>query len=134
MVGEGAVTVVNFAHPLTETQREQLARLTGMPVGRVIDVPAQVDLALPLAPQATALVDQAGLSAVAWQTLPLVVNPPGLAPLTAALLAELHGRLGHSPALIRLRPVPGSAPTRYEVAEIMNLDDVRSAARERRQD
>jgi hypothetical protein len=133
MADETGLVVVNFAHPLTEQQLRELAALTGSAVARVIDVPAQVDLAQPLASQAALSVDRAGLDPREWQTLPLLVNPPGLAPLTAALLAELHGRLGHFPALLRLRPAPGSAPTRYEVAEVMNLDEMRSAARERRQ-
>lgn len=133
MSNETMVAIVNFAHPLTEAQQAELASLTGMSVRRVIDVPTQVDMALPLAAQVVRLVDQVGLSDADWQMLPLVVNPPGLAPLTAVLLAELHGRLGHFPALMRVRPVPGSAPTRYEVAEVLNLDAVRSDARVRRQ-
>jgi hypothetical protein len=57
------------------------------------------------------------------------VNPPGLAPATAALLAELHGRMGYFPSILRLRPVSGTTPTRYEVAEIINLQALRDAAR-----
>jgi hypothetical protein len=82
--------------------------------------------------QVRELVDRIGLSSTEWQTLPLIVNLPGYAPVAAALLAELHGRIGHFPAILWLRPVPDSTPTRYEVAEIINLQAVRDAARARR--
>jgi len=78
------------------------------------------------------LVDRVGLGPEGWQTTPLLINPPGYAPAAVVLLAELHGRMGHFPAVLRLRPVEGSVPTRYEVAEIVNLQEVRDRARTRR--
>jgi hypothetical protein len=42
-----------------------------------------------------------------------------------------YGRIGHFPALIRLRPKSGSLPS-YEVAELLNLQAIRDAARRRR--
>ena len=36
------------------------------------------------------------------------------------------------PALLRLRPVAGSAPPQFEVAEIVNLQQVREEARKKR--
>jgi hypothetical protein len=131
-VTDEGIVVVNFAHPLTGAQREQVASLAGRPVVRVVDVPAHIDVEADVGRQATALVDRAGLSAGEWQTLPLVVNPPGLAPLAAAVLAELHGRMGYFATILRIRPMAGSAPTRYEVAELLNLQALRDAARERR--
>lgn len=64
-----------------------------------------------------------------WQTLPRLLNPPRLAPLALALVAELHGRCGHFPALVNIRPVAGATPMRYEVAEIVNLQTLRDTAR-----
>jgi len=78
------------------------------------------------------LADAAGLAPDEWQTLPLVINPPGLAPLALALIAEIHGRCGYFPPILNLRPVPDSVPPRYEVAEVVNLQHVRDAARQRR--
>ncbi len=40
--------------------------------------------------------------------------------------------MGYFPACIRLRPVPESLPPRFEVAEILNLQAVRDAARQGR--
>jgi hypothetical protein len=40
--------------------------------------------------------------------------------------------MGYFPACLRLRPIEGSVPPRYEVAEILNLQDIRNTARKKR--
>lgn len=52
--------------------------------------------------------------------------------ITAILLAELHGRMGRFPTIVRLRPMTDSLVNSFEVAEIINLDSVCNAARARR--
>ena len=123
--------ILNFTHPLTETQRAQISALANTPIEAVITTPVQIEQAEPLAPQINAIVNAVGLSSEDWQTRTLLVNPPGFAPAAFVLLAELHGRIGHFPALIRLRPKPGPVTT-YEVAEILNLQAIREEARRRR--
>ena len=125
--------LLNFAHPLTTEQREQVATLTGKAIQREIEVPVQIDSDRSLSAQVVEIADQIGLTPKEWQTLPLVANPPGYAPAAAALLAELHGRMGHFPAMMWIQPVPGSTPTRFQVAEIVNLQAIREAARLARQ-
>lgn len=122
------VTVINFSHPLTAEQLAQAEALLGAKVERVIDVRVQLNLQEPLAPQIKALVDSVGFTDE-WQTRPIVVNLPGLAPAAALLVAEIHGRSGHFPTCLRLRPIEGSVPVCYEVGEILNLQAVRDAAR-----
>lgn len=124
--------LLNFSHPLTPDQRAQLEALTGQAIERVIDVPAQFDHAQPFASQVTALVDGVGLTPDEWQSLPIVVNPPSLNLIAVALLAELHGRMGYFPTVLRLRPVADATPARFEVGEIVNLQAVRDAARTHR--
>ncbi|MGB8347456.1 MAG: CRISPR-associated protein Csx15 [Ktedonobacteraceae bacterium] len=124
--------ILNFTHPLTEDQRAQIETLAGSSIEEVRNIPVQINQAETLAPQVAALVDAAGLSSEEWQTRPLLINPPGFAPAAFVLLAELHGRIGHFPALVRLRPVADSVPTRYEVAELLNLQTIREQARYRR--
>jgi hypothetical protein len=124
--------IINFTHPLIEDQRAQIEALAGMSIEEVRNVPVQIEQTGALVPQVAALVDAVGLSAEEWQTRPVLINPPGYAPAAFVLLAELHGRIGHFPALIRLRPVADSVPTRYEVAELLNLQAVREKARYRR--
>ncbi len=124
--------LLNFSHPLTSDHLRQIEALTGRQVERVIEIHSQIDPQQPLVPHVTALADQAGLSPAEWQTLPLLVNPPSLNFIAMALLAELHGRCGYFPTLLRLRPVQGSLPPQYEVAEVLDLQALRDAARQRR--
>ncbi len=124
--------VVNFAHPLTEEQLHQIETLTGQKVERVIAIDAQIDPQEPLAPQVVRMVDQVRFSAEEWQTLPLLIALPSLNYSAGVLLAELHGRMGYFPSILRLRPVAGAIPPRFEVAEVINLQAVRDAARARR--
>lgn len=123
--------LINFSHPLTDQQLAQVAAFVGeMPEVRAID--AQIDRERPLADVAVELVDRVGLSPDEWQTTPLLINPPALAPLAVVVLAEIHGRAGGFPAMVNIRPVAGSIPTRYEVAEVLNLQTLREAARRSR--
>ena len=124
--------LLNFAHPLTEDHLRQIELLTSQKVDRVMEIPTQIDPQQPLAPQVVALADACGLSSAEWQTLPLLVNPPSLNFIAVALLVELHGRMGYFPPCIRMRPVAGALPPRYEVAEILDLQALREEARKRR--
>jgi hypothetical protein len=123
--------IINFSHPLTLEQRAQIEALAHTSIEEVRTIPVQIDQAGPLEPQIVAIVDAVGLTSEEWQTRPLLINPPGYAPAAFVLLAELHGRIGHFPSLIRLRPKPGPV-TSYEVAELLNLQSIREAARKRR--
>jgi hypothetical protein len=119
--------ILNYSHPLTAEQIAQVTTLVGKePTIRTIAV--KIDNTQPLAAQLAALADESGISPDEWQSTPLIINPPGLAAAATALLAELHGRIGHFPTIMRLRPVPGSTPTVYEVAELINLQTVREQA------
>jgi hypothetical protein len=123
--------LLNFTHPLTD---EHVGQVTGF-LGQqpeVRDIATHVDRNRSMAEVAREMVEAAQLSGVEWQTLPLVVNPPGLAPLALVLIAEIHGRCGYFPPILNIRPVEGALPPRYEVAEIVNLQALRDEARTRR--
>ena len=124
--------LLNFSHPLTPAQLKQIEALTGQVAERVFDLMPHLDHEMPFDSQITELVDGVGLSSQEWQTKPLLLNPPGYAPAAVVLLAEMHGRMGHFPAMLRLRPVPDSNPPIFEVAEVINLQAVRDQSRERR--
>jgi hypothetical protein len=123
------MTLVNFSHPLTPVQLAEIERQAKAPVERVIDVKTQFDNAQPFAEQARATVDSIGLTPSEWQSLPLLVNLPSFNAIAALVMAELHGRMGCFPSVVRLRPIVGSAPAQFEVAEILNLQSVRDRAR-----
>jgi hypothetical protein len=124
--------VLNFAHPLTPRQLEQIAALVGNMPERVQDVRSQFDLEQPFNQQIIGLLDNLGISTQRWQAGGWLIVLPSLNYASAVLLAELHGRMGHFPAILRLRPVAGALVTEYDVAEIINLEAVRSEARTRR--
>lgn len=123
--------ILNFSHPLTNEQQAQIETFANTSIAEVRDIPVQINEEEPLEPQIVSIVEATGLSSEELQTLPLLINPPGYAPAAFVLLAELHGRIGHFPALIRLRPKPGPVIS-YEVAELLNLQSIRDVARERR--
>ncbi len=126
--------ILNFAHPLTDEHLAQIERLTGQKPERVIVINSQIDPQQPLAPQVAAMAEATGLTPEEWQTAPILINPPSLNFSAVALIAELHGRMGYFPPCIRMRPVVGPdgqrvVPPRFEVAEILNLQEIRDRAR-----
>lgn len=124
--------IINFSHPLSHHQLQGLELGAGRSVDRVIDIKTHLDQQLPFSNQITTILDSAGFSGEEWQTLPLVIVVPSLAPIAAVVLAELHGRMGYFPPVARLRPVSGSMPPTFEFAEFVNLQEIRDRARDRR--
>jgi hypothetical protein len=124
--------LLNFSHPLTPEQIAQAEALTRQTVEQVIALPVHFDNNADFLPQLAELVAKISLSPEQLQNASILVNPPSLNFITALLLAELHGRMGYFPAILRLRPIPGSLPPRYEVAELLNLQGVRDEARRKR--
>jgi hypothetical protein len=136
--------LLNFSHPITPTQLTQIDDFlaksetsTRLKVEQVINTPVQVDLyhlaENPLEKQAEKFAEACALSSDEWQTVPLLVNLPGLSPIAACLLAEIEGRSGHLPSIGVMRPVAGAPVTQYELSAIINLQFLRSEARIRRQ-
>ncbi len=121
--------LLNFSHPLTGEQQAQIEAITGQPVQRAINAMPHFDELQPFEPQLTALLDQIELSPEQWQSEPVIVVLPALNFIAGALLANLHGRMGYFPPVVRTRPVEGSIPRRFEVAEILDLQALRAAAR-----
>ncbi len=123
-----SLILLNFAHPLTESQKASIEELAGVSLNKMLEIPTFINEAEPLEPQIASLLDTINISNEEWHACHILVNPPGYAPAAFLLLAEIHGRSGHFPGFVRLRPVQGSITT-YEVAEIINLQTVRDTAR-----
>lgn len=124
--------LLNFSHPITDPQRGQIEALLGQSIGREIAAMPQFDEQQPFGPQMDALLGRIDLSPAQWQGEPILVVLPSLNFIAAALLAELHGRMGYFPPVVRTRPLASSLPRQFEVAEILDLQGVREAARGRR--
>jgi hypothetical protein len=124
--------LINLSHPLTDSQQTTIETLAGQSISRLIEQPVFFDPDQPFAEQVTVLVDDLDLTPVEWQQSPLLLMLPSLNFGAAAVLAELHGRCGYFPPMVRLRLVAESLPPQYEVAEIVNLQAMRDAARRKR--
>lgn len=124
--------LLNFGHPLTDIHLARIRELAGRDVERALAIPTHFDHGRPFDEQIRDLLGTVELAPAQWQTTPVIINPPSLAPITAVLLAEIHGRSGYFPTLIRLRPLSGTVPPQFEVAELLNLQGIRDAARTRR--
>lgn len=124
--------LLNFSHPVTPAQQAQIEALTEQRIDRTIDAMPQFDEQQPFGPQLAALLAQVDLTPAQWQSEPLLVVLPSLNFIAAALLAELHGRMGYFPPVVRTRPVANAVPRRYEVAEILDLQGIRETARKAR--
>lgn len=121
--------LLNFGHPLTADQSAAIEASLGRAPDRVLAFACQFDVTSGFVEQARRLLDGVDLTAADWQTAPLLVNLPSLAPIAACVLAELHGRCGYFPPIVRLRPVAGAVPPRFEFAEVIDLNGIREAAR-----
>ena len=124
--------ILNFSHPLTDSQIAKIEELTDSKIESIKEIKTQFDMQKSFAEQVLEIVAQIDFSPLDWQTKQILINPPSLNAIACVLLAELHGRMGYFPPIIRLRPVPDSLPPQFEVAEIINLNKVREQARQRR--
>ncbi|MBX3015613.1 MAG: hypothetical protein KF832_29090 [Caldilineaceae bacterium] len=124
--------LLNFSHPITPSQQSQIEALTGQIIGRTIDAMPHFGEQEPFGPQLQTLLAQLDLTPAQWQGEPILVVLPSLNFIAALLLAELHGRMGYFPPVVRTRPVADRVPRQYEVAEILDLQGLRDQARTKR--
>ncbi|MGI5823595.1 MAG: CRISPR-associated protein Csx15, partial [Dethiobacteria bacterium] len=119
-------------HPLTNEQLQEIKALTKTKITAILDINSQISAEKPLAPQIEKMLDSTGLSSQEWQTSTLLINLPSLNYSAATLLAQLHGRMGYFPPVLRLQPLTEKIPLRYAVTEILNLQAIREHARKKR--
>lgn len=124
--------LLNFSHPLTPDHIAAIEALTGQKVERVIPIPVHFANHQPFLPQLQALLQQLPLEQEELQTRELLINPPAHNIIALLLIAELHGQMGYFPSVLRLAPIEGATPPRFQVAEVVNLQAVRDNARGKR--
>lgn len=126
--------VLNFSgHPVSETQRTAMQQQLGWPQLTVIEARlGNVPESRRFVGEVRSYIGQIDLPPEEWQRRHLAVIPAGYAPAWSVLLAELHGRLGYFPDMVRLRPTRGPGEEKFEVVEVVSLRDIRNEARSRR--
>jgi hypothetical protein len=121
------LVLLNFSHALTPDQIEAVGRLADAAVDRVVEEPLQLINELPFAPQVRSAVDELPITDREWQFGSFVLHLPGLSPIAALVLAEMHGRTGGFPAIVRMSR--SGMLNQYEVAEVIGLQPAREVAR-----
>ena len=121
--------LLNFSHPLSNPQRTQIESLSHQEITEVISIKTHFQNGEDFQAQLPSLMKQIPLTSEEYQSKPILVIPPALNFLAVLVLSDLHGRMGYFPSIVRLRPVEESLPPQYEVAEIINLQEVRNEAR-----
>jgi hypothetical protein len=126
--------IINFSgHPVLPGQQQDIGQMMHWPSPEVIDVSlGNVTEDHNFVSTIEKAVEKITLSPEEWQATPLVVIPAGYAAIWSVVLAELHGRLGYFPDVVRLRPAKTVSNEKFEVAEIMNLREVRHNSRDKR--
>lgn len=126
--------VLNYSgHPVLPGQKLEIEKLMHWTSSDVINVAfGNVPEDHNFVTTITQAVEGTSLSPEEWQTMRLVVIPPGYSAIWSVVLAELHGRLGYFPDVVRLRPAPSGSVEKFEVAEIMNLATIRHISRQKR--
>jgi hypothetical protein len=120
--------LINFSSELNHSQIDQAESLLHKPINKIINLPAKIDPDLPILPQLKALIAQLPLSAEQLKTEAILINPPTQSYLTALLLAELHGRMGRFPPILRIYLQPFGMLPRMVVADVLDLQAIEDSA------
>jgi len=128
--------VLNFGHPLSDGAQAVLEEYLQGPV-QTVRMPFELDLDRPTGIQVTTRVNEMamllrGAAARLDGTAPVVVVLPGITEGAAALLAELHGRLGAFPRVVRLRRRADGTWLPDAAEPLLDLEKLRNEARGRR--
>jgi hypothetical protein len=124
--------LLNFSHPLSAEQLLIAESLVSSKFTSIIDIKTHLDHQTSFPLQVKKLVGDTHLTSQQWQNSKILVVPPSLSIISCILLSELHGRMGYFPAVLRVKPVPGSTPPVFEPAEVLNLQAIRDSSRENR--
>ena len=126
---DASIKILNFSHPITETQKENIQKLLDRPIAGIIDIQTQLDESRSFHSQVCDLIIKANIKPESLQQGDYIINLPGFTSAAAVVVGELHGRMGHFPTIIRMKKAEGSIPPVYNVEEIIDLQAVRDEAR-----
>lgn len=127
------ITLLNFTRTFQDQQIKQLEDELDCFIEHVWpNTKANFDLNTPLEPQIKNMVDGLGFTPEEWEEAGhFVVSLPGLPEPAAVLIAELHGRMGYFPTIVRRHKDDRDDSGVYVLAEIINLSNIRDKARNR---
>jgi hypothetical protein len=122
--------ILNFSHPITQSQIEQIEQLLSpVKVDKVINYRIAFDPNESFYNQLTTFWEQQPFLMDELENASFLVNLPAHNVIAALLLSHFHGLMGFFPTVIRLKVNGELTPTTFELAEIINLQNVREKAR-----
>jgi hypothetical protein len=121
--------LLNFSHPLSEVQLSAIEAMLSQKISQKIDCQVYFDNQHSFLQQVRDLFSSGALPVKAIETEPVLVNLPSHSFIAALILVELHGRIGHFPAIIRIGPAPERVPVIYQVSEIVDLQTLRDESK-----
>ena len=126
--------ILNFSgHPVLPGHLKAIEKILHWPSPQVIDVPVgTIAEDRNFIANIVKAIDKVDLSPEQWQASNIVAIPAGYSAIWSIVLAEIHGRIGYFPDVVHLRPSVAALAEKFEVAEILNLRQVRHASREKR--
>ena len=134
-INDGAQHIVlNFSgHPVLLGQLKTIEKILQWPSPKVIDVlVGTIAEDRNFVANIVKTIEKLDLTPIQWQTSNIVVLPAGYSAIWSVVLAEIHGRLGYFPDVVHLRPSSSVSTEKFEVAEIINLRQIRHSSRKKR--
>jgi hypothetical protein len=123
------IIVLNFYELLAGHVVEQIEKLTKEDEVKVVNLIPYFDVRDDLIGQVKSQIEKVSEMVPGWRRENVLVQLPNNPIAAAVILAELEGQLGYLPAIVRLQPVKGAFPFRYEVAEVIHIEKIRASAR-----
>lgn len=120
--------ILNLAEPLSTEDASVIAALAGRRLRGVRNFQPKFSDDLPLAPQVRNFVDLMGFSPKEWQTMSMVLCLPEDSVVATIIVAEVAGRRGRTPTVVRFRSDAGSG--KREPSELISLHEVRKDAQQ----
>ncbi len=126
--------ILNFSgHPVLSGQITTISKILDWPLSQVIDVQVgTIAEDKKFVDNILKVIEKIDLSAEQWQTANIVVISAGYSAIWSVLLAGIHGRIGYFPDVVHLRPGTIGSKEKFEVAEILNLREIRHSSRDKR--
>lgn len=120
--------ILNLAEPLSAEDASAIAALAGRRLRGVQSFQPKFSDDLPLAPQVRNFVDLMGYSPKDWQTMSMVICLPQDPVAAALFVAEVAGRRGRTPTIVRFRTDANTG--KREPSELISLHEVRKEAQQ----
>jgi len=121
--------LINFSSQLGQDQIRQAESLLRAPIDQVIHFPIRLDSDQLVLQQFKSAMKKFPLSAEEVRNEPVAVVLPSANFLVALILAELHAWMDYFPSILLVRIQPYGLPPRFEVVELLDLQQIEDSAR-----